>query len=130
MALRILQNPDMFPSYHAIQSILDHPHVCLNTARDLVYPDYSANLLNSDGNAIGTKLEDYVEEVYAHNPIFFGNVISDESYWDSVDEESQGYSYLPHQWDPSAEGIYEKWQRGGIGDNDDLWVSEPVEYTK
>jgi hypothetical protein len=85
---------------------------------------YDNNLLNADGNAIGTPLPDYANEIYDNNPIFWGNVISDESYWDSVDEESSGYSYLPHQWDPTASGIYKKWQAPGIGDNDDLYVKK------
>ncbi len=105
---------------------LSYTDITIENLRDLADSNSSANILNDDGNAIGTKLEDYVDEVYAHNPMFFGNVISDESYWDNVDEESQGYTYLPHEWDPSASGIYGKWQRGGIGDNDDLWVSSPI----
>jgi hypothetical protein len=88
--------------------------------------DYSGNILNSEGNAIGTKLEDYANIVYDHNPVFFGNVVSDEGYWDTIDESVNGYSFLPHIWDPSASGIYGKWQGGGIGDDDDLWVKEPI----
>jgi len=94
---------------------------------DLLDPDYSDNLLNSEGNALGTKLVDYADEVYDNNPIFWGNVISDESYFDGVDEESGGYVFLPHQWDPSASGLYDKWQHGGIGDRNDLWVGDPEE---
>jgi hypothetical protein len=85
------------------------------------------SMLNTDGNAIGTKLVGYAEDVYDHNPIFWGNVISDESYWDGVDETTNGYSFLPHIWDPMASGIYDKWQTAGIGDQDDLWVDGPVE---
>jgi hypothetical protein len=85
------------------------------------------SLLNADGNAIGTKLIGYANDVYDHNPIFWGNVISDESYWDGVDEQTNGYSFLPHIWDPMASGIYDKWQTAGIGDQDDLWVDGPVE---
>ena len=94
----------------------------INTLTDLADPSGVNNILTSEGSAIGTKLEDYADEAYAHDPIFWGNVISDESYWDGVDEETGGYSYLPHLWDPSASGLYDKWQKGGIGDQDDLWV--------
>lgn len=101
--------------------------VSINRLSDLMDSTYPNNILNSDGNAIGTPLERYAAEVYEHNPIFWGNLIADESYWDGVDQETNGYSYLPHIWDPSASGVYSKWQRGGIGDNNDLWVKEPIE---
>lgn len=107
---------------------LTYSNIGIDKLSDLADSDYSGNLLTSEGTAIGTKLEDYAEEVYAHNPIFFGTIISDESYWDGIDEEeSTGYSYLPHLWDPRASGIYGKWMHGGIGDNDDLWIAEPKE---
>lgn len=96
---------------------------------DLADPAYAGNLFNSDHNAIGTKLEDYAKEVYDHNPIFWGNLICDESVWDAIDEEYTGYSYLPHLWDPTASGIYPKWQKLGIGDQDDLWVNDVVTVT-
>lgn len=98
----------------------------INTLYNLMNPNDPDNLLNSEGNALGTKLVDYADEVYDHNPIFWGNVIGDESYWDQVDEETNGYSYLPHMWDPTASGIYGKWQSGGIGDGDDLWINNPI----
>ena len=91
---------------------------------DLLNSDYDDNLLNEEGHAIGTRLEDYAKEVYDNNPVFLGNIVSDESFWDGVDEESAGYSYLPHIWDPKASGIYPKWQRGGIGDQDDLFIKK------
>ena len=100
--------------------------ITINNLSDLMDKEYSGNLFNTDGNAIGTDLEKYAAEVYENNPIFLGNVVSDESYWDGVDEETNGYVYLPHQWDPNASGIYDKWQCGGIGDQDDLWVNDPV----
>jgi hypothetical protein len=100
--------------------------VTVSRLSDLADSDYSSNILNSDGNAIDTKLEDYAEEVYRHNPIFWGTVVADESVWDCVDEEYSGMSYLPHLWDPTASGIYEKWQKTGIGDQDDLWVNDIV----
>jgi len=108
---------------------LSYDDVSIENLSDLADPDYTNNILNDDENAIGTKLESYVDEVYAHNPIFWGTVISDESYWDSIDEQdgAAGYSYLPHLWDPNASGIHNKWQHGGIGDNDDLWVKKPRE---
>jgi hypothetical protein len=102
-------------------------NVTIEQLHDLFDPTYANNLLNSDGNALGTKLVEYADEVYDHNPIFWGNVISDESYFDGVDEEKNGYAFLPHQWDPSASGIWDKWQCGGIGDGNDLWVNDPVE---
>lgn len=89
---------------------------------DLSNEDSDYSILNSDGNAIDTKLEDYVDEVYEHNPVFWGNIVSDEGLWDVVDEEYTGVSFLPHIWDPSASGIYNKWQNTGVGDNDDLWL--------
>jgi hypothetical protein len=95
--------------------------------KDMLDPTSVQSLLNTDGNAVGTKLVGYADDVYDHNPIFWGTVISDESYWDSVDETTNGYSYLPHIWDPMASGIYDKWQTAGIGDQDDLWVDGPVE---
>jgi len=94
---------------------------------NLMDPTYAGNLLNDEGHAIGTKLVDYADEVYDHNPIFYGNIVCDESYWDGVDEETNGYSYLPHIWDPNASGLYAKWQCGGIGDANDLWVKDPIE---
>jgi hypothetical protein len=100
--------------------------VSIDKLSDLMDSSYSGNLLNSDGNAIGTKLEIYAREVYDHNPIFWGNVVADESYWDGVDKETNGYHYLPHIWDPNASGIYDKWQMPGVGDNDDLWVADPI----
>jgi len=93
---------------------------------DLMDPSYTGNMLNEDGNAIGTNLEVYAQEVYDHNPIFWGNVVADESYWDGVDAETNGYSFLPHLWDPIASGIYDKWQMPGIGDIDDMWVADPI----
>lgn len=101
---------------------ITYSDVTINTLVDLADPSGANNILTSEGSAIGTRLEDYAAEVYAHDPIFFGNVISDESYWDRVDEEKSGYAYLPHLWDPSASGLYDKWQKGGIGDRDDLWL--------
>jgi hypothetical protein len=101
--------------------------ITIEKLSDLMDPNYSNNLLNSDGHALGTKLVDYANEVYDHNPIFFGNIICDESYWDGVDEKTNGYDFLPHLWDPKASGIHDKWQCGGIGDSDDLWVGDPVE---
>ena len=86
--------------------------------------DYS--ILNSDGNAIGTKLEEYVDEVYDHNPIFWGNIVADEGVWDAIDEDYSGLSYLPHLWDPTASGILNKWQKTGIGDQDDLYVNDVI----
>ena len=103
---------------------ITYTDVTINTLVDLADPSGASNILTSEGSAIGTKLEDYADEVYTHDPIFWGNVISDESYWDSVDEETGGYAYLPHLWDPSASGLYSKWQKGGIGDKDDLWVRD------
>lgn len=100
--------------------------ITIENLSDLLDSSYNGNLLNSDGNAIGTKLVDYSDEVYDSNPIFYGTVINDESYFDQVDEEACGYSYLPHIWDPTASGIYNKWQAAGIGDSSDLWVSDPV----
>ena len=91
----------------------------------LMDSNYNNNMLNSEGHALGTRLEDYAKEVHDNNPIFFGNIIADESYWDGIDEETEdGYSYLPHIWDPSASGVYDKWQSPGIGDNDDLYVKK------
>ena len=98
----------------------------INTLYNLMNPDDPDNILNPEGHALGTKLVDYADEVYDNNPIFWGNLIGDESYWDQVDEETNGWSYLPHIWDPTASGIYGKWQCGGIGDGDDLWVNDPV----
>jgi hypothetical protein len=95
--------------------------------QELLDPANPNNLLNADGNAIGTPLEKYAAEIYDSNPIFWGNLIADESYWDGVDPLTNGYSFLPHMWDPVASGIYEKWQGGGIGDRNDLWVTGPVE---
>lgn len=94
---------------------------------DLADPTYPNNLLNSENNALGTKLVDYADEVYDHNPIFWGNIINDESYWDGVEKSTVGYIYLPHIWDASASGIYSKWLSGGTGDNDDLWINNPIE---
>ena len=105
---------------------IDKSDVTVQRLSDLSDTTYSDNLLNSDGNAIGTDLERYALEVYSHNPIFWGTVIADESVWDAIDEEYSGVSYLPHLWDPSASGIYNKWQKTGIGDQDDLWVSNVV----
>jgi len=102
---------------------LEYSDITINNLSDLADPSGVNNILNSDGNALGTKLEDYADEVYTHHPVFYGNIISDESYWDGVDKESVGYSCLPHIWDPSASGIYNKWQRGGIGDDDDLKIA-------
>jgi len=101
--------------------------ITINKLSDLMDPTYSGNLLTSEGYAIGTKLVDYADEVYDHNPIFWGNVICDESYWDGVDEETNGYNFLPHIWDPQSSGIYDKWLCAGIGDNDDLWINTPLE---
>jgi len=102
---------------------LSYSDVTIERLSDLCDSTYSGNLLNSDGNALGTPLEDYAKEVYDNNPIFFGNVISDESYWDGVDEEeTAGYTFLPHIWDPIASGIYDKWQHGGIGDDRDFYI--------
>ena len=105
---------------------IDKSDVTVQRLSDLSDTTYSDNLLNSDGNAIGTDLERYALEVYSHNPIFWGTVIADESVWDAIDEEYSGVSYLPHLWDPSVSGIYNKWQKTGIGDQDDLWVSNVV----
>ena len=105
---------------------ITYTDISIDELSDLAASGYSGNLLNDDNSAIGTKLEDYADEVYTHNPVFLGNIISDESYWDSIDEEGDtGYSFLPHLWDPSSSGIHEKWQGGGIGDNDDLRVTQP-----
>lgn len=98
--------------------------VTIQRLSDLADPSGSSNILNSDGNAIGTRLEDYVKEVYDNNPVFWGNLVSDESRWDAIDEEYSGTSYLPHVWDPTASGVYEKWQKSGIGDNDDLYTNK------
>ena len=105
---------------------VDDSEISVHRLSDLADPDYEDNLLNSDGNAIGTKLVTYTDEVYSHNPIFWGNLVSDESVWDAIDEDYTGMSYLPHLWDPTASGIYPKWQKAGIGDQDDLWVKDPV----
>jgi hypothetical protein len=101
--------------------------IIIERLSDLMDPNYPNNLLNIDENALGTKLVDYADEVYDHNPVFFGNIICDESYWDGVDETTNGYNFLPHMWDPTASGVYGKWQAGGVGDNDDLWVNDLVE---
>jgi len=106
---------------------IDASGIEIERLSDLMDPTYADNLLNSDGHALGTKLVDYADEVYDHNPIFFGNIICDESYWDGVDEETNGYNFLPHIWDPTPSGILDKWQCGGIGDNDDLWVNDLIE---
>ena len=90
---------------------------------DLADITASGNILNSDGTAIGTRLEAYVEEVYDNNPIFWGTLVADESIWDAIDEDYSGLSYLPHLWDPTASGLYPKWQKAGVGDQDDLWVN-------
>jgi hypothetical protein len=100
--------------------------VTIQRLSDLASSDASNNILNVDGNAIGTRLEAYTKEVYTHNPIFWGTLIADESIWDAIDEEYSGLSYLPHLWDPTASGIYSKWQKSGIGDQDDLWVNDIV----
>jgi hypothetical protein len=105
---------------------VDPSSVSIFRLSDLMDPTYSGNLLNKDGNALGTPLERYAREVYDQNPVFYGNVLSDESYWDGVDESTNGYRFLPHIWDSSASGIYDKWQTGGIGDQDDLWVGNPI----
>lgn len=105
---------------------IDASGVAVYRLSDLADPDASGNILNEDGNAIGTKLVTYTDEVYSHNPIFWGNLVSDEGIWDAIDEDYSGLSYLPHLWDPSASGIYPKWQNTGIGDQDDLWVNEPI----
>ena len=105
-----------------------HPaDISIERLGDLMDPTYQNNLLNSEHNALGTKLVDYADEVYDNNPIFWGNIINDESYWDGVEKSTVGYICLPHIWDASASGIYEKWMAGGIGDNDDLWVNNPIE---
>lgn len=101
--------------------------ISINTLADLMDPTYAGNLLNEDGNAIGTPLVGYAEEVYHSNPVFLGTVISDQSYWDGVNQNTNGYIYLPHIWDATANGIYPKWQGGGIGDHDDLWVTGPIQ---
>ena len=106
---------------------LSQDDVTITLLSDLLDPGYSGNLLNDNGNALGTKLEDYADEVYDNNPLFWGNVIADESYFDGVDEEKNGYLFLPHEWDPDASGILDKWKRGGIGDRNDLWVNDPEE---
>jgi len=106
-----------------------HSEVSVYRLSDLSDETSDESILNSEGNAIGTKLEDYVDEVYSHNPIFWGNIVSDEGLWDVIDEEYTGVSFLPHIWDPSASGIYNKWQNTGIGDNDDLWVKSVEEIT-
>jgi len=104
-----------------------HSQITVNRLSDLMNPKFSGNLLNSNGNAIGTPLIDYAEEVYRNNPVFLGTVISDQSYWDGVNQSTNGYSFLPHIWDANAAGIPSKWQGGGIGDHDDLWVAAPIQ---
>ena len=98
--------------------------VTVERLSDLADITYAGNLLNTDGSAIGTRLEAYAKEVYDQNPIFWGTLIADESIWDAIDEDYSGLSYLPHLWDPTASGIYAKWQKAGIGDQDDLWVND------
>lgn len=125
----VYQNPGNSTHDGLVNSIarelgIDASGVRVLRLSDLSDPTSSSNILNSDGNAIGTKLEDYVSEVYSHNPIFWGNLVSDESVWDCVNEEYTGVSYLPHLWDPSSSGIYDKWQKTGIGDHDDLFVGD------
>ena len=88
--------------------------ITIDTLADLMDPTYPGNLLNSDGNALGTPLVAYADEVYQNNPVFLGTVISDQSYWDGVNQNTNGYIYLPHIWDASAAGIYPKWQGGGM----------------
>ena len=106
---------------------LQHDQITVNTLSSLMDPTFAGNLLNDDGNAIGTPLEAYAEEVYLNNPVFLGTIISDESYWDGVSQNTNGYIFLPHIWDATAAGVYPKWQAGGIGDHDDLWVTGPVQ---
>ena len=108
---------------------VDSSLVTINTFYELMDPNSAENILNTDGNAINTKLEDYADEVYKHSPMFFGDIIADESYWDMTDEDGTGYSYLPHTWDPVASGIYGKWQMSGIGDQDDLHVNDVISRT-
>jgi len=95
---------------------------------DLADINAADNILNSDGTAIGTRLEKYADEVYENNPIFWGTLIADESVWDAIDEDYSGISYLPNVWDPVASGIYSKWQKPGVGDQDDLWVNDVVKF--
>ena len=106
---------------------VSHSDISINALSDLMNPAYPGNLLNSEGSAIGTVLENYADEVYQANPVFLGTVICDQSYWDGVSQNTNSYTFLPHLWDASASGIYPKWQAGGIGDNSDLWVNGPVE---
>jgi hypothetical protein len=106
---------------------VSHSSISIERLADLLDPTYPGNLLNKDGNAIGTPLVAYAEEAYLSNPVFLGTVICDQSYWDGVNQSTNGYIYLPHIWDASAAGVPSNWQAGGIGDQDDLWVSGPVE---
>ncbi len=129
--LDVFENPGNSTYQGLINAIsreldIDASGISVYRLSDLADPDASGNILNADGNAIGTKLEEYVDEVYSHNPIFWGNLVADESRWDSIDEEYTGVSYLPHLWDPTASGVYNKWQKTGIGDQDDLWVKDAV----
>ena len=105
---------------------IDISRISVERLSDLADINATNNILNEDGTAIGTRLEYYVKECYDNNPIFWGTLIADESIWDAIDEDYSGLSYLPHLWDPSASGIYPKWQKTGVGDQDDMWVNDVV----
>lgn len=111
----------------AIGLDIGEDQISIKKLSDLADPPYPGNLLNPEGHAIGTRLEEYVERLNDITPMFWGHVIADESIWDVVDKEYSGFSYLPHLFDASASGFLPGDWQPGIGDGGDLKVAHPIE---
>ncbi len=99
-------------------------HVVLNMLDDAAF---IGTLLNKDGSASDT-LKRFAKTIGETIPTTWGDAAWDKTYWQTVDADMLGLSYLPHIWDSKTEEFQDKDFQSGIGYGEDLQVRLPEEH--
>jgi hypothetical protein len=77
---------------------------------------------DSVGHSIGTVLEEYIDIIIKQVPIQWDTLVWDESFFDVVGEDLEGYQHAPNIWDPKVEDLGPNRWKSGIGDGNDLFI--------
>jgi len=104
----------------------DETHIKIIPLHNEVYQEKLLDRTDSEGHAIDTKLEQFVDLINQKAPITWKRLIWDEASFDVVGKDYLGYNLLPSIWDAKSSDITAEYWKAGIGDQDDLYIKELV----
>lgn len=104
---------------------LPKKHIEINEFADAAF---RGSLLNDDGSAT-RKMMEYVDRINKTMGFTWDNMSWGEAYWKSVQEANLQFDYLPHVWSPQTDAWKDEEFQSGVGSDEDLRVTAPVEQS-